>query len=223
MLPCSNGFQLVRRYFEEGEDAVGIDAAAVATSPRRSLASFKTASLGGKTGPSCDPKASLKARQGCSENRALKRCEVEGKTRKEVGEDEQTLAGCLSDIKACPASRAQLRRTAVKLKGKVTGPPHTPSPHRLRAHSPIRSIRPFFGPFTGPLVHSLVHWSIHWSIHHSPHRVIIRRVHSRHPVSKVPRTTNVCTVRINHHVHRTHKQPPRAYTYHRDGPMNGHQ
>ena len=63
-----------------------------------------------------------------------------------------------------------------------------PRPTRLRAHSPVRSIRPFFGPFTGPLVHSLVHWSIHWSIHHSPHGVITRRVHSRHPVSKAPLT-----------------------------------
>lgn len=102
---------------EEEDDEDAIEEEGGKGRPRRSLAAFKTASLGGKTGPSCDLKAALKARQGCSEARALKRCEQESKTRKEVGAEEQTLASCLQDIRSCPASHAQLRRTAVKLKG----------------------------------------------------------------------------------------------------------
>ena len=49
---------------------------------RRHLLTFKAAGMGGKFGPSCSPRAPLKARQACAEQRALKRCSEESKVTK---------------------------------------------------------------------------------------------------------------------------------------------
>ena len=84
---------------------------------RRHLLTFKAAGMGGKFGPSCSPRAPLKARQACAEQRALKRCSEESKVTKkkidQLSEAEKKLKNCLVDLKSCEATRDELRKVSI--------------------------------------------------------------------------------------------------------------
>ena len=88
---------------------------------RRHLLTFKAAGMGGKFGPSCSPRAPLKARQACAEQRALKRCSEESKVTKkkidQLSEAEKKLKNCLVDLKSCEATRDELRKVAIEFSG----------------------------------------------------------------------------------------------------------
>ena len=88
---------------------------------RRQLLTFKAAGMGGKFGPSCSPRAPLKARQACAEQRALKRCSEESKVSKkkvdQLSEVEKKLKKCLVDLKSCEATRDELRKVAIEFSG----------------------------------------------------------------------------------------------------------
>ncbi|KAK3239203.1 hypothetical protein CYMTET_50853 [Cymbomonas tetramitiformis] len=89
---------------------------------RRSLQGFRTAGLGGRGGPSCDPSAPMKARQACVEEKALSRCKEEETAMSESKElkkslEERRLSLCLQDMHKCTASRAELRSAVTQLKG----------------------------------------------------------------------------------------------------------
>jgi hypothetical protein len=87
----------------------------------RKLTTFKAAGMGGKFGPSCSPRAPLKARQACAEQRALKRCSDESKVTKkkadQLSEHEKKLKKCLVDLKGCEATRDELRKVAIEFSG----------------------------------------------------------------------------------------------------------
>ena len=88
---------------------------------RRHLLTFKAAGMGGKFGPSCSPRAPLKARQACAEQRALKRCSEESKVTKkkidQLSEAEKKLKNCLVDLKSCEATRDELRKVSIEFSG----------------------------------------------------------------------------------------------------------
>ena len=88
---------------------------------RRHLLTFKAAGMGGKFGPSCSPRAPLKARQACAEQRALKRCLEESKVTKkkidQISEAEKKLKNSLVDLKSCEATRDELRKVAIEFSG----------------------------------------------------------------------------------------------------------
>ena len=87
----------------------------------RHLLTFKAAGMGGKFGPSCSPRAPLKARQACAEQRALKRCSEESKVTKkkvdQLSDAEKKLKKCLVDLKSCEATRDELRKVAIEFSG----------------------------------------------------------------------------------------------------------
>eukprot|EP00242_Pyramimonas_sp_CCMP2087_P012434 CAMPEP_0198221480 /NCGR_PEP_ID=MMETSP1445-20131203/83950_1 /TAXON_ID=36898 /ORGANISM="Pyramimonas sp., Strain CCMP2087" /LENGTH=200 /DNA_ID=CAMNT_0043899661 /DNA_START=335 /DNA_END=934 /DNA_ORIENTATION=- len=88
---------------------------------RRRLHGFSAASLGGRSGPSCEPDAPVKARQACMEQRALQRCSAEEKYHRKLPPGTEgpavEVARCLKDMRLCNATLATLREGALMMKG----------------------------------------------------------------------------------------------------------
>ena len=87
---------------------------------RRHLLTFKAAGMGGKFGPSCSPRAPLKARQACAEQRVEEMFEESKVTKKKIdqlSEAEKKLKNCLVDLKSCEATRDELRKVAIEFSG----------------------------------------------------------------------------------------------------------
>ena len=106
---------------EGEEEHEGVNGTESRERRRRQLLTFKAAGMGGKFGPSCSPRAPLKARQACAEQRALKRCSEESKVSKkkvdQLSEVEKKLKKCLVDLKSCEATRDELRKVAIEFSG----------------------------------------------------------------------------------------------------------